>query len=99
MALKNPQAVPAGPHQLLGPQPRQKRSSSSFLHKAASRFSPDVLCMLPTGIIRAVEYKGADRWADAEDDRLIGGLCRFVMIKDKKWNIIEDKLRSLRRRP
>lgn len=63
--------------------------------------------MLATGIILAVEYKGADRWADAEDDRLIGGLwaelsggrCRFVMIKDKKWNIIEDKLRSLRRRP
>ncbi len=48
----------------------------------------------------AVEYKGADRWAGAEDDRLIGGLwanlsggrCRFVMVKDKRWERIEEKL-------
>ncbi|MDD4929409.1 MAG: hypothetical protein PHP85_09050 [Gallionella sp.] len=37
---------------------------------------------------------------EAEDDRLIGGLwaelsggrCRFVMVKDKKWEGIETQL-------
>ena len=69
------------------------------------RFYPDFLCRLPgiadqIGPILAVEYKGADRWAGAEDDRLIGGLwanlsegrCRFVMVKDKRWEQIEEKL-------
>lgn len=54
------------------------------------------------GPILAVEYKGADRWAGAEDDRLIGGLwanlsegrCRFVMVKDRRWEWMEPK-RSL----
>ncbi|MDO8718393.1 MAG: hypothetical protein Q7K20_05340 [Polaromonas sp.] len=40
-----------------------------------------------------VEYKGADRWKEAEDDRLIGGLwakmsggtCQFVMLKNRQW--------------
>ena len=52
------------------------------------------------GPILAVEYKGADRWAGAEEDRLIGGLwanlsegrCRFVMVRDKRWEWIEEKL-------
>ena len=52
-------------------------------------------------MIVAVEYKGADRWAAAEDDRLIGGLwaalsesrCRFVMVKEKGWDWIEDHLK------
>lgn len=38
--------------------------------------------------------------AVTEDDRLIGGLweelsggrCRFVMVKDKNWTLIADKL-------
>ncbi len=49
----------------------------------------------------AVEYKGADRWTAAEDDRLIGGLwasmsegrCRFVMVKDKPWERIGEQLK------
>jgi type III restriction enzyme len=66
---------------------------------------PDFLCQLPgstdkPGVILAVEYKGADRWNGAEDDRLIGGLwanlsegrCRFAMIKDRRWEWIEEKL-------
>ena len=51
--------------------------------------------------ILAVEYKGADRWNGAEDDRLIGGLwanlsqgrCRFVMVKDKRWDWVEEALK------
>lgn len=83
----------------------RREGSSFFLQKADGRFYPDFLCQLPgstdkSGVILAVEYKGADRWNGAEDDRLIGGLwanlsegrCRFVMIKDKRWDWIEEKL-------
>ena len=79
----------------------RKEGCSFFLQKADGRFYPDFLCQLPNGSVLAVEYKGADRWGNAEDDRLIGGLweelsngrCRFVMVKDKNWNLIADKLR------
>jgi len=78
----------------------RKEGCSFFLQKADGRFYPDFLCQLPGGVILAVEYKGADRWKEAEDDRMIGGLwaelsggrCRFVMVKDKKWEGIEAKL-------
>lgn len=84
----------------------RREGSSFFLQKADGRFYPDFLCQLPDtehqpGPILAVEYKGADRWAAAEDDRLIGGLwanlseglCRFVMVKDRRWEGIEEHLR------
>jgi type III restriction enzyme len=84
----------------------RREGSSFFLQKADGRFYPDFLCQLPSvkgqpGPILAVEYKGADRWNGAEDDRLIGGLwanlsedrCRFVMVKDKRWDWIEEKLK------
>ncbi|MGC9200244.1 MAG: hypothetical protein ACP5E5_15270, partial [Acidobacteriaceae bacterium] len=83
----------------------RREGSSFFLQKADGRFYPDFLFQLPgsadkPGVILAVEYKGADRWNGAEDDRLIGGLwanlsegrCRFVMVKDKRWDWIEEKL-------
>jgi type III restriction enzyme len=83
----------------------RREGSSFFLQKADGRFYPDFLCQLPgaadkPGVVLAVEYKGADRWNDAGDDRLIGGLwaslsegrCRFVMIKDKRWDWIEALL-------
>lgn len=83
-----------------------RREGSSFLlQKADGRFYPDFVCQLPgtegqPGPILAVEYKGADRWAAAEDDRLIGGLwaslsegrCRFVMVKERRWDWIEKAL-------
>jgi type III restriction enzyme len=84
----------------------RREGSSFFLQKADGRFYPDFLCQLPgsadqPGPILAVEYKGADRWNGAEDDRLIGGLwanlsegrCRFVMVKDKRWDWIEEVLK------
>lgn len=84
----------------------RREGSSFFLQKADGRFYPDFLCQLPgtagqPGPILAVEYKGADRWNGAEDDRLIGGLwarlsegrCRFVMVKDKRWDWIEELLK------
>jgi len=84
----------------------RREGCSFFLQKADGRFYPDFLCQLPgkdneLGSILAVEYKGADRWAAVEDDRLIGGLwanmsegrCRFVMVKDKRWEGIEEYLK------
>lgn len=84
----------------------RREGSSFFLQKADGRFYPDFLCWLPAsegkpGVVLAVEYKGADRWASSEDDRLIGGLwanmsegrCRFVMVKDKRWDLIEEHLK------
>ncbi len=83
----------------------RREGSSFFLQKADGRFYPDFLCQLPgsadePGPILAVEYKGADRWEAAQDDRLIGelwanlsaGRCRFVMVKDRRWDWIEEQL-------
>ena len=83
----------------------RREGCSFFLQKANGRFYPDFLCQLHAsddnpGVILAVEYKGADRWTAAEDDRLIGGLwaelsegrCRFVMVKNKCWDPIESLL-------
>ncbi|MDR2164069.1 MAG: hypothetical protein LBO79_00175 [Zoogloeaceae bacterium] len=75
----------------------RREGCSFFLQKADGRFYPDFLCQLPeakgqAGAVLAVEYKGADRWGNAEDDRLIGGLwaslsdgrCHFVMVTEKQ---------------
>jgi type III restriction enzyme len=83
---------------------RQEGSSFS-LQKADGRFYPDFICQLPSkpdqpGPVLVVEYKGGDRWKNAEDDRMIGGLwanlsnglCRFVMVKDKRWEDISTVL-------
>lgn len=78
----------------------RKPVCSFFLQKATDRFWPDFLCKLPDGVVLAVEYKGADRWAAAEDDRMIGGLweelsngrCRFLMVTDRNWPAIEARL-------
>jgi type III restriction enzyme len=78
----------------------RREGCAFFLQKADGRFYPDFLCQLPNAVILAVEYKGADRWAAAKDDRLLGGLwaglsegrCRFVMVKDQRWDWIEAAL-------
>ncbi|MCL2523849.1 MAG: DEAD/DEAH box helicase family protein [Betaproteobacteria bacterium] len=84
----------------------RREGCSFFLQKADGRFYPDFLCQLPDaegrpGPVLAVEYKGADRWDAAADDRLIGGLwaslsegrCRFVMVKDRQWEWIGEQLK------
>lgn len=78
----------------------RREGCSFFLQKADGRFYPDFICQLNSGAVLSVENKGANMWKDAEDDRLIGGLweamsggrCRFVMVKDKRWDWIEAKL-------
>jgi type III restriction enzyme len=78
----------------------RKEICAFFLQKAEGRFYPDFVCVLPDNSILIVEYKGADRWKEAEDDRLIGGLwaslsngkCRFVMVTDKRWDWIDAEI-------
>lgn len=77
------------------------RGGGSFhLQKATGRFYPDFVCALNDGKILVVEYKGAQGWTDAQDDREIGGLwaelsggtCRFAMVRNRQWGDIEGKL-------
>ena len=78
----------------------RKNGMSFFLQKADGRFHPDFICKLEDGRILAVEYKGKDRWIGAKDDRDIGGLweemsdgkCLFVMVTDKDWKPITEKM-------
>lgn len=78
----------------------RKEASSFFLQKADGRFYPDFVCQLKNGKVLVVEYKGADKWEAAEDDRLIGGLwaelsggkCHFVMVKNKEWEMIDAEI-------
>lgn len=77
-----------------------KTGASFFLQKADGKFWPDFICELPDGKILVVEYKGAQGWTDAKDDRDIGdlwaelsdGKCRFVMARDRQWQQIEARL-------
>jgi type III restriction enzyme len=78
----------------------RREGASYFFQKASGRFYPDFICKLNNGSFLIVEYKGADRWKEAEDDRMIGGLwqqlsggtCRFVMLKNKQWDTVEPCL-------
>jgi type III restriction enzyme len=78
----------------------RKPCSSFFLQTAEGRFYPDFVCRLPDKTILVVEYKGKDRYDAAKPDRdigelwaeLSGGRCRFVMVTDKEWKRIEEKL-------
>jgi type III restriction enzyme len=77
-----------------------KQGCAFFLQKATGRFWPDFVCGLPGGKVLVVEYKGAQGWTDAQDDRdigdlwaeLSGGRCRFVMVRERKWQQLEDAL-------
>jgi type III restriction enzyme len=80
-----------------------RREGSSFsLQKADGKFYPDFICQLKDGTILIVEYKGGDKWdvPKVKMDRLVGelwanmsgGRCRFVMLKDKNWGVIDSLL-------
>lgn len=78
----------------------RREGASFFLQKATGRFYPDFVCKLNDETTLIVEYKGRNGWTDAADDRLIGGLweelsagsCKFVMVKDKQWDGIDQRL-------
>ncbi len=80
----------------------RKNGMSFFLQKAGGKFYPDFICKLKDGRILAVEYKGGNLWRDAEEDRNIGALweemsggrCVFVMVTDKNWAAISEKIKE-----
>jgi type III restriction enzyme len=75
----------------------RREGASFFFQKATGRFYPDFVCKLNNDSFLIVEYKGANGWTDAQDDRDIGGLwaklskgtCQFVMIKEKQWSGVD----------
>ncbi len=75
----------------------RREGASFFFQKATGRFYPDFVCKLNDDSFLIVEYKGANGWTDAQDDRDIGGLwaklsngtCKFVMITDKQWGNVD----------
>lgn len=75
----------------------RREGASFFFQKATGRFYPDFVCKLNDGSFLIVEYKGANGWTDAQDDRDIGGLwanlsggtCQFVMVKEKQWSGVD----------
>jgi type III restriction enzyme len=80
----------------------RKPTCSFFLPTTKIGFFPDFVCRLPKGKTLVVEYKSTRDWDAAKSDRdigelweeLSGGRCLFVMIKEKRWDWIEAKLRS-----
>jgi type III restriction enzyme len=78
----------------------RREGASYFLQKATGRFYPDFICKRNDGTFLIVEYKGGDRWKEAEDDRLIGdlwasmsgGTCQFVMVTNKQFQQIDSLL-------
>jgi hypothetical protein len=85
--------------------------SSFFLQKADGCFYPDFLCQLSdangqAGVVIALEYKGADRWGNADDYHLIGSLWvnlsdgrfRFVMVTEKQGGLRRSRFEAAQRR-
>jgi type III restriction enzyme len=78
----------------------RKPTASFFFQQANGRFYPDFICKLTDDSILVVEYKGKDRWKEAEADRLIGNLwaelsdgkCQFIMVTQKRWDLIDGLL-------
>ncbi|MCL2656037.1 MAG: DEAD/DEAH box helicase family protein [Betaproteobacteria bacterium] len=80
------------------------KPTSFWLQTASDRFYPDFIVQMESGVILAVEYKGshiADN-ADSKEKERIGelwakrsdGRCRFVMVKEKRWDWIEEQLKK-----
>ena len=82
----------------------RKEGCSFFFQKADGKFYPDFVCKLPSNVILVVEYKSARDWdtPKVKADRLIGELweemsdnqCRFIMVKNKRWEAVESKFDS-----
>lgn len=78
----------------------EQKPSSFWLQTASDKFYPDFIVKLKTGIILAIEYKGAHiaEGRDSEEKRRIGelwakrseGRCRFVWVERKNWQVIKD---------
>ncbi|WP_426050353.1 DEAD/DEAH box helicase [Brevundimonas sp. SL161] len=79
-----------------------KHPNSFWLQTSKDRTYPDFIAELDDGQIFVVEYKGADRWADAAEDRAIGAAWEraggglYLMVGKRVDNL--DMLGQLRRK-
>jgi type III restriction enzyme len=83
----------------------QPPAQSFWLQTSTDRFYPDFVCLLNDGRYLVVEYKGEDRWsnADSTEKRNIGelwakrsgGRCLFVMPKGEELNVIGARIRAM----
>ncbi|MDD5272685.1 MAG: DEAD/DEAH box helicase family protein [Methylovulum sp.] len=81
----------------------RKPTGSFFFQQANGRYYPDFICVLPDESILVVEYKGKDRWKEAEPDRQIGGLwaelsdgkCQFIMLTERRWDLLDALIDGL----
>ncbi len=77
----------------------ERKSHAFSLQTGSDLFYPDFIVMLENGVILVVEYKGAHiaDCRDTQEKERIGqlwaarskGRCRFVMVKNKNWDLIK----------
>jgi len=80
-----------------------KQPNSFWLQTSSDKFYPDFVALLKDGRYAVVEYKGADRWKDADHDRLVGNLwadrshgkCIFVMLTNREFGVIDSAIGSV----
>jgi len=80
----------------------EKKPTAFWLQTSLDRFYPDFLIKMESGLIVAVEYKGAhlEDSTDTEEKELVGklwqqrsqGKCVFVMVKDRDWATIASEI-------
>jgi type III restriction enzyme len=74
-----------------------RQPNSFWLQTSSDKFYPDFVALLTDGRIAVIEYKGEDRWKDADQDRVIGNLwadrsngrCLFVMVTNRQFGMID----------
>jgi type III restriction enzyme len=74
-----------------------KQPNSFWLQTSSDKFYPGFVAMLKDGRFAVIEYKGADRWKDADQDQLVGNLwadrshgrCLFVMLTNMELGAID----------
>ena len=81
----------------------ERKPTSFWLQTASDRFYPDFLLQTTSGVLVAIEYKGAHLAdsRDSQEKRRLGqlwekrsqGRCRFVWVENRNWQAINAALR------
>ena len=82
----------------------ERKPTSFWLQTASDRFYPDFLLQTASGVLVAIEYKGAHLAdsRDSQEKQRIGqlwaarsqGRCRFVWVENKNWAVIRAAVQS-----
>jgi type III restriction enzyme len=80
----------------------ERKPTSFWLQTASDRFYPDFVLQMDSGLLLAIEYKGAHiaDSRDSQEKQRIGdlwarrseGRCRFVWVENKNWQAIRAAL-------